>query len=312
MIFFVLSGYVLASSLAGSNFSLESIGRFYARRFFRIYPAIFAVSVLSAVYLLVLHSQIPTPGASHWYRSAYRAGFPSPEGFALSLAGWRNELIPPLWTVRIEIFGSLAMPALAYLVKANLGLPLIAATTALSFAAPASNWTHLVCFALGGYAAHLAPRFKCRANIAVLICSALFMYFIRLIEPAWQFEANDGALIPTVIESVSAAFVVVNIAALDISFLRSKQLIWLGDISYSVYLVHFVILSCWAKLIGHTPFEAEIKVPLLMIATLLTTLPIAHYCYRFIELPGIALGKEVLKRMSGKSVADGALARQEP
>ena len=303
MIFFVLSGYVLTLSLVGSHFGALAISRFYLRRAFRIYPAIIAVSLISGVYLLTLHRHFPTFEVSDWYRHSYRSDFPGPEGIGLSLVGVRNELIPPLWTVRIEILASIAMPLLAYAIKRGFGLSLIAATTVILFAAPNSSWMYLVSFALGGYVAHMAPQIKKHANVAWLIAAALFMYFIRLINPGWRFEIDDAAFLPTFLESASAAVVVASVAALNISFLRNRALVWLGDISYSVYLVHFVILSICARGIALSPFGVDAKAILLMAATLALTLPVAHFLYKFVELPGIALGKQCVDRLTGKRSA---------
>jgi peptidoglycan/LPS O-acetylase OafA/YrhL len=299
MIFFVLSGYVLTRSLIGSHFGAMAIGRFYLRRAFRIYPAIIAVSLISAVYLLTLYRYIPTLDVSEWYKTNYRSGFPGPIGVGLSLLAVRDEMIPPLWTIRIEIMASVAMPLLAYIIKRGFGLPLIAATTVLLFAAPDSSWMYLVSFALGGYLAHLGPRINKYANLPLLVAAALFMYFIRLVNPGWRFELDDAALLPTLLESASAAIVVASIVALDISFLRARALVWLGDISFSVYLVHFVILSIWAKWIGRSGLDVDVNALLLMAATLLTTLPVAHFLYKFVELPGIASGKHFLGYLTG-------------
>ncbi len=212
MLFFVLSGYVLGLSLIGTHFTARWISRFYLRRAFRIYPAIIVISLFSGLYLIYVHRSWSTFDASAWYHKSYRSGFPGVEGFALSLLAWRNELIPPLWTVRIEILGSLAMPLLAYLIRCGLGVALIGATALLMFAAPTSVWIYLVSFALGGYAAYLSPWLKPHGSVLALIAAALFMYFMRLINPAWRFEVNDAALLPTLLESVGAALVVTNVA----------------------------------------------------------------------------------------------------
>jgi peptidoglycan/LPS O-acetylase OafA/YrhL len=59
VIFFVLSGYVLTRSLQRSQFNRGAVLRFYARRIFRLYPAIWVASVLGLAYLFALHWQIP-------------------------------------------------------------------------------------------------------------------------------------------------------------------------------------------------------------------------------------------------------------
>jgi peptidoglycan/LPS O-acetylase OafA/YrhL len=304
MIFFVLSGYVLSKSLIGSHFDAKSISRFYIRRAFRIYPATIAVTLLSVPYILFVHTRFPTLDSSAWYQHNYHSGLPHAGGFALCLIGLHNDIIPPLWTIRVEILASLVLPLIAFVIKRGFGAALILATTLLLFAAPQSVWSFLISFSLGGYAAYLAPRIKNLASVPLLVAAVFVMYFFRLLSPAWRFEVDDAALLPTLVESLSAAVVVANIAALDIGVLRVKLLVWLGDISYSVYLVHFVIMSIWAKWIGRSLLGADESALLLMAATLLTTLPVAHCIYKYIELSGIELGKRTLDALMGPRLGD--------
>lgn len=71
-------------------------------------------------------------------------------------------------------------------------------------------------------------------------------------------------------------------------FLNRKIFLWLGKISYSVYLMHVMPIMLCARYLGQViPLSVAI-----MLAPVFT-LPLAALTYRFIELPSINLGKRI-------------------
>jgi peptidoglycan/LPS O-acetylase OafA/YrhL len=71
--------------------------------------------------------------------------------------------------------------------------------------------------------------------------------------------------------------------------------LWLGRISYSVYLVHIPVLylvfraiTRWDEHIGGWEFLA-----LALPGTLLVTIALAAFTYRFIERPGMGWGRQL-------------------
>ena len=64
--------------------------------------------------------------------------------------------------------------------------------------------------------------------------------------------------------------------------LSGKTLIWLGEISYSLYLLHFLILMYYQKNIA---YFAQINQALLFAAYLALTIISAHLMYTFLETP---------------------------
>jgi peptidoglycan/LPS O-acetylase OafA/YrhL len=67
---------------------------------------------------------------------------------------------------------------------------------------------------------------------------------------------------------------------LDVAPLR-----WLGKISYSLYLIHFVVLFTVLY-----AFRSEVTLPRLIIAVPLLSIGAAALLYRFVEVPSIAWG----------------------
>ncbi len=75
---------------------------------------------------------------------------------------------------------------------------------------------------------------------------------------------------------------------------------FLGDTSYAVYLVHyFILLPILSFLFHQENYVALNPYFRLIIAFALTVIPvysIAYLLYRFVEIPGIQLGRNILKR----------------
>lgn len=65
VLFFVLSGYVLSASMLRRPVDTQSVVAFYVRRLFRIYPAVFVVSLLALI-LIWLLPDVTTQGMSEW------------------------------------------------------------------------------------------------------------------------------------------------------------------------------------------------------------------------------------------------------
>jgi peptidoglycan/LPS O-acetylase OafA/YrhL len=69
-----------------------------------------------------------------------------------------------------------------------------------------------------------------------------------------------------------------------LSFLKSKLVIYLGKISFSIYLWHSLVLGLVTQMIS-TSINSLLHPILLFILVTLVTVFIAHFSYRFLELP---------------------------
>ena len=300
MLFFVLSGYVLSRSLSGPEFTAGRIGEFYLARGFRIYPALWIACGLGVLYLAFLNFAVPTLHVSSWYLGFFRT-FPSPEQIVanLTLGKASSTIVPPSWSIFVEMLGSLVLPAFVIANRRGLGLVALAATIVLAVVA-ANNGrmealTYLPSFCIGSlafrYQDRLQPYF---ANLPMLIVCFVGVQFFRRLSPAWRFEMSYVALTPTLIESFFAAGIVLSVATRPVHSLRNRALIWLGDISYSLYLVHFALMSALAKVIGTIDAPVDALAAALMVATFASAVFVAWGCYVFVERPGIAIGKRAI------------------
>src|ERR1700733_7768248 len=66
VVFFVLSGYVLTGSLQRRGLSLTSVEGFYVGRLFRLFPALWVASAISALFLFLFPQLLIHPAPSNW------------------------------------------------------------------------------------------------------------------------------------------------------------------------------------------------------------------------------------------------------
>jgi peptidoglycan/LPS O-acetylase OafA/YrhL len=80
---------------------------------------------------------------------------------------------------------------------------------------------------------------------------------------------------------------------------------WLGRISYSLYLVHAAVLLSFVHL-----FYGTVPIAGIWAMTIVTSLALATLSYRYVELPAIALGKRLTRRARARS--GGSVAGPSP
>ncbi len=290
-VFFVLSGFVLSRSLGAAPLSAGAVLRFWWRRGFRIYPAAWAGCAL-AVVVLALFAGVPTPGASRWFATMLAPARLDGAAILQDFAMLKVTLVPPLWSVRVELAMALVMPALWWLVRRGWALALIVGTGSLCLALGSAHalFAYAFAFALGSsLARHDDLSIPPAAALAALVALLCF----RRIDPAWHFETGFNAVVPTFVESLAGAVVVGFLAqGGGPRWLVAAPLVALGDVSYSLYVLHFPILVALSKLPVFTAMAPEPAALLLMVLTLAATLPLALLSWRWIEQPGIAIGRK--------------------
>jgi peptidoglycan/LPS O-acetylase OafA/YrhL len=300
MLFFVLSGYVLSRSLSGPKLEAGRIGEFYLARAFRIYPALWFACGMGLIYLVSLHFAAPTLHPSNWYLAYFKV-FPSSEQILVNftLGKAPAAIVPPSWSIFVEMLGSLALPFFVLANRRGVGAWLFALTVVVAVIATETghldSLTYLPSFAIGSLAFRYQDRLKPYfANLPMLIICFVGIQFFRRFRVAWRFEVNYVAFVPTLIESVFAVGIILSVAARPVTFLRNRALIWLGDISYSLYLIHFILMSALAKVIGTINAPIDILAIALMTATLVSAALAAWGCYVCVEKPGIGIGKKMI------------------
>jgi peptidoglycan/LPS O-acetylase OafA/YrhL len=318
IVFFVLSGYVLTGSLQRRGLSLTSVEGFYIGRLFRLFPALWVASAISALFVFLFPQLSIHPAPSNWF-VLYLYPFPSGMQLILSALAIDKSLIMPVWTIFIELVGSATMPffvALAFGKRQLFNWTLVGMGVAAYLLAYAphrlNSLAYLFDFALGVSLASGRWTFSDGRSLPKLLGATLALIFFRFV---W-FAACNGrpmplnfdydAPLPMLVEGL-AAFCLIGILASEhgrIRLLRSAWAVRLGDVSYSLYLIHFPVAILVAKLLSHG-FSGETSWATATVVLMVTALTISFIAalsiYRFIELPSIALGKKVSNRLTLRS-----------
>jgi peptidoglycan/LPS O-acetylase OafA/YrhL len=305
VLFFVLSGFVLTKALQSSSLDVRSLARFYIRRFARIYPAIWAVSVLGLLYLVFFHWTIPVEGMSEFFRARFKPERMDALHIAASFAGGLAFIIPQLWSIFVEIVASLALPFIVYAAFRKRGLFYLAFAAAFvaSVTFGPRTYYHVglyaVDFFLGVQIAILGPRGRAlvaaaRPFAGWLIAACGIGLILSLYLPFDYYDPRAA----TIEAGLATALIgLVVYSGVEVRLLKSRLALFLGDISYSLYLLHFLVACLMVKAIAVSERAFGIalaplpKTILLAGLTVIFTIPASSVLYDKVEKGGIALGK---------------------
>ncbi|MBB5467941.1 peptidoglycan/LPS O-acetylase OafA/YrhL [Paraburkholderia sp. CI2] len=298
--FFVLSACVLAVSLSNEpTQQAPPVKKFYVRRFFRIYPALWASIVLTICLWHLIRSPQALDSGLYSAWGAWQA-YPSPPTaklIALSMLGLYVHLNGPLWTLRVELFYSLAFPVI-YLLARNprKRWALLACVSLLALLPIPREFCMHYALAFGlGAAIPFLPRagdVPYRATATIALIALLFL----------QMPADRLGIDMKAAENIEMLVAFVAVYCLyhsgrSMQALEARPFAFIGDISYSVYVLHFPILFALTPLVvegfGPTQVRAHPLASLLVltVVALCTTIFVAALSRRYVERPGERLGR---------------------
>jgi peptidoglycan/LPS O-acetylase OafA/YrhL len=320
-LFFVLSGFIMMH-VHGEDFGalrVESARRFIWLRFIRIYPAHVVVLLLPLPLLFIamalgVHFNRDAFGARSFVLSALMLngwGFPGS-------VGWNV----PSWSVSAEWFAYLVFPFLALALwrvqrrrtAALLILTILGAVTLIG--GIYSDWTQFMLPAWG-------TLVRVTSEFA-LGCLAYHFYLQpigrRLAEGMAQI-AFAGVLAVSIFASspiynaLTLAFFVLLVIGLSRAagpfarLLQTRPSIYLGRISYSVYLVHSLVLAVYARLIARIGGgDALVEFAIVAIYAALVILA-SHLLYTLVEDPARRWLRRFVDRSAGQQTASGSGTR---
>ena len=302
-IFFVLSGLVLSLSLdRGGEDRPKWLASFYVKRVFRIFPALW-VSLLLALSLLSYERSGCASGfCTTWAAGAFQDDY-TPLRIVLSFLGIYVHLNAPMWSLRAELFYSLLFPAMFLLLRyERTKWPCFLSILALAVL-PISRFYsvhYALAFALGAMIPILPVYRRLPYAIAVASSTAVLL-FSRQALSAWGFEEKTFEII-----EMGASFVIIYALfhkKIDLGFLKNPVVFYIGEISYSIYVLHFPILFALVYMFdGVIGAQAIRNHPIfytlaLGVATLAVTIGLSALNFRFVELPFQSLGRTLSERI---------------
>jgi peptidoglycan/LPS O-acetylase OafA/YrhL len=308
-LFFVLSGFVLAINYMAPGKTITP-GRFYIARLARVYP-MFALTALLAVPIALFSHGLPGLYVSLPLNLMLIHCF---HPVACS------SLNSPGWSLSSEAVFYLLFPALAGLffhrVWRNVALALLAClcfTGLMNVATPASNFYAMASFPLnrvaefilGMTAGHLYLRYstagfleRLRNRPGViqlgLLLTGLLLVLMSL-QPVLLRDHPHAHQVFYFFYAGPAFLIILLLAFLERigpmpAFLSGPLAVLGGEISYSFYLLHHLVLR-YAKHVLKFAFHIDVitlsplKGVALAFSLLLVSLALARFCYDWVEKP---------------------------
>lgn len=305
-LFFVLSGFVLAASLARQR-DVRELPQYFVRRVFRIHPP-YVCAVLAAwtASFLYTHADRLT-GVSLWIEQLSRVHLDSWQlAESLLFPGNAHLQLSVGWSLEVEMVFSLVLPLL-----------LLTATR--------THWAFLLALCLlplsFGDSGHPVLKFATDFGLGIAlflererlerwlgglgpgsggaVLSASLLLFVAPHLLGWQ-PSPTGDPASILLMGAGAAGLTASAAFLPLAKrpLSSRPCRFLGRVSYSLYLLHYPLILLLAPALVERPLGVE-DYTLLLAAVLALGLPLSELSYRCVELPAIRAGNAFGARLAG-------------
>jgi peptidoglycan/LPS O-acetylase OafA/YrhL len=312
-IFFVLSGFLLfrpwvKAAAAGhlERGASPSVRRYAWHRVRRIMPA-YVVTVLIAYLLYHFRTGGPNPG--HTWIGLFRNLTLTQIYTDNYLFAYLHQGLTQMWSLAVEAAFYVVLPLVAYLLLVVLcrrrwrpgllffGLALLAAVSPVwltivhdSTGLPdgARLWlpTYMAWF-VAGMALTVLGQLKVRGYAVVCVPLALVCYFIASTpiagEPTTSPAKLSEALVKTFFYAAIAALLVAPPALGDHGwynrFLASRPMVFLGEISYEIFLIHLMIMELVMVEVLRIPVYTG-SIVNLFVLTMVFTIPAAWLLHR--------------------------------
>ncbi len=306
--FFVLSGFVLSYKYLHSDKEIQ-IKKFTFNRIFRLYPAFVLTVLFNYLY---------------WNRQDLGFGilkdifldFNRPLWTEFAMVRNHHKFYIPGWTLGVEMALSLLMPFLTIVAKKNIKLIVWFIPLSMMMGPGYIN-TFTMHFCLGIILSYYYPQIrdfnfresKYYAYRWLIAIGTFILFSIRHIERIVDF----GSLYDKIADFLKldlfhftgfASFLIllwiINSKKIQ-DFLQSKFFIFIGKISYSVYLMHWLIVVAimehWDIFINFFGTE-PIAFVVMLLVTILATIASATIMYYGVEEPFIKWSKKRSAKMS--------------
>lgn len=309
LLFFALSGCTLYISNQ-KKLELKNVGSFYVKRFFRIWPA-FAVSVVFYFMFRMVFKEYYVEPQGHWIEGQFLSeltpfGLISQLGLFANFTGASGLLNNAYWSLPVEFQYYLLFPVLVISTR-KLGfsgplfiglllyvlpkfIPIVHTqvfTLALSFCGGVSVGFIYSKGVIGlNHASGLALSVVSLMVVALVSKGDLIIPDIIYISNLWNFYTVMAVLL---------VFLVVH-STFCIPRTLSLVLGRYGDISYSTYLYHNLVISATMLFLLYFKVEGYDRIIWLFISAIIFTFVLAEISFRVVEEPSIKIGRMLARR----------------
>ena len=306
-LFFVLSGFLLFrpwAVAAATGDASPGLVRYARHRLRRVMPG-YLVTALATFELYVVFTPGPNP-AQTWHgllryltlTQVYTDDY---------LTTYLHPGLSQMWSLAVEVSFYAALPTIAYVLLrrgrsewrparvlaalAVLGAVtpawLVAAATTDVLPNAAGMWlpAHLACFAGGMALAVLqVVGARWRAHVALPWAGVLFLVVATplggaIVGPAPFWASATKAVLYAAIATLTVGALVLGASDRYAAMLGSRPMVWLGEISYEIFLLHVVVMAVTMNLVLRWPLFTG-SLAGLYVMTLAVTIPLAWTLHR--------------------------------
>jgi peptidoglycan/LPS O-acetylase OafA/YrhL len=315
VLFFVLSGFLITGILLDSCCSPNYFSTFYARRFLRIFPLYYGSLALTFVGSRVLHVLLGAPDpiahVSPWWYLGYVQNFrPTPS--------LMDPYLGPLWSLAVEEQFYLVWPLLVLLLKPRALTWTCAALIPMSFLirfhyagrtpdldvfvntfTPAS----LDALAAGALMAIAVRNRVWRGRVALLARPLTIICVIWFCFLAWragglfeyEFLIQSWGISALILIFAAVTFIAATTRrGLIAGVLQLSGLRFVGKISYSLYVLHPLVMAVVIPILGAFPAPAALDLAVnseKIVLVLLACITVAAGSWFYFEKPILGLKK---------------------
>ncbi len=309
-IFFVLSGFLLfgpwVKALASGGPS-PSVRRYAWHRVRRIMPA-YAVTVIAAYLLYNFRTAGPNPG--HTWMGFLRNLSLTQIYTDHYLFSYLHQGLTQMWSLAVEVAFYMVLPLLAYLLVVMLcrrrWRPVLLLTGLAGLALLTPAWLILVhttdflpdgarlwlptylSWFIGGMMLAVLQSMGARAYAMASVPLAVACFFIvstpiggdPTTSPAELREALVKVAFYAVIATLMVAPLALGDRGLYAKFLASRPMVFLGEISYEIFLIHLLTMELVMVEIVHYPIYTG-SIVVVFVVSFVVTVPVAWLLHRF-------------------------------
>jgi peptidoglycan/LPS O-acetylase OafA/YrhL len=287
-LFFILSGFVIAYSYDHRLRSGMAVSDFIAKRLIRLYPMVL-IGALGGILIALVHNKT-NPAGAYPLGSIATSG-----GLSLALLPYLGHAIsdeafsfdPPLWSLFFEIAANLAyvifarrLSNIVLVVIVLLGLAGVVVGGSLGGNVKATILLGFPRVACGFFGGVLLCRFwragklpKINGNFFALAAIIFAIFLMPKLIGGWAFLPIYGAFVAVIVCAAGAK-----------SSLTDKYCALLGEVSYPLYVLHWLTLYIFTW-VGLKVGLAGPKYPILAVIHLLCAPVIAYFAARYYEMP---------------------------
>lgn len=309
-IFFVLSGFLLFRpwvKAAASGGPAPSLRRYAWHRVRRIMPA-YVVTVLAAY--LVYHFRTAGPNPGHTWVGLFRNLTLTQIYTDNYLYSYLHQGLTQMWSLAVEVGFYVILPLLSYVLLVLVcrrrwqPVRLLGALAAAAAITPvwlilvhtvgwlpdsARLWppSYLAWFVAGMALTVLqAMRVHCYGVVAIPLAVVCYLIASTPIagDPTTSPRELSEALVKSVFYAVISALAVAPLALGNRGWyarlLASRPMVWLGEISYEIFLIHLVLMEIAMVQVLRAPVYTGSMLSLFVV-TLVITIPLAWLLHRF-------------------------------